>query len=197
MIVAPVLLAAAVAAGDATNEPDAAEEPPAHPEPAVFVRAGAGVGRGELFLASDHGRPSARVPLSVEAGLMFLEHLGASASLVVEPGRSDHGIAMTRVAFGGTFEAHLGPVFAGVGPHLVWFGATRKSHGPNGGFLEPEPVLWRLGAGGHAMLGLDVHALPHAGVFTAVRGDVDALVSLGSTTVPYGSVTGVVGLSFY
>lgn len=195
MILAPVLLAAAVAAND--RDADAEPEPAAHAEPSFFVRAGAGVGRGELFLGSDHPRPAARVPLSLEAGMMFLDHLGAAASLVVEPGRSDHGIAMTRIAFGGTFEAHLGPVFAGVGPHAVWFGATRKSHGPNGGFLEPEPVLWRLGMGAHAMLGIDIRALSHAGVFTAVRGDLDALVALGSTPVPWGSVTGVVGLSFY
>ncbi len=193
MIALPVLLAAAVAASDA----DVAPEAPPRPEPAFFVRAGAGVGRGELFLASDHRRPASRVPLSLEGGMMVFEHIAASASLVIEPGRSDHGIAMTRVALGGTFEAHLGPVFAGVGPHAVWFGASRKSHGPTLGFMEPEPVLWRLGMGAHAMLGLDVHALSHAGIFTAVRGDVDALVSLGGTPVPYGSVTGVVGLSFY
>jgi hypothetical protein len=159
-------------------------------EPGVFVRAGAGIGRGALFVGSDNAREASRIPLSLEVGAIVREHLGASVGLVVEPGRTDHGIAMTRIALGGSCEAHFGPVFFGIGPHTTWFGATRKSGGG-------DALLWRLGIGAHAMVGLDVHASSHAGVFTALRIDGDALVSVGNSIVPWASVTGVVGMSFY
>jgi hypothetical protein len=168
------------------------EAQPATPAeaPGVFVRAGAGIGRGALFVGSDNAREAARIPLSLEIGAIVREHLGASVALVVEPGRTDHGVAMTRIALGGSCEAHFGPVFFGVGPHTTWFGATRKSG-------AGDAVLWRLGVGAHAMLGVDVHASSHAGVFTALRVDGDALLSVGERTVPWASVTGVVGMSFY
>lgn len=162
-----------------------------------FVRAGAGIGRGQLFLGSANAREASRIPLAFEVGKMVSQQVGVSALALVEPGRTDHGIAMTRVVIGGSCEFHFGPLFLGGGPHATWFGATRKSAGPAGSFEAAESVIWRLGLGMHAMVGVDIHATKHGGIFTAVRADADALLAITSTPVPYGSVSGVIGLSFY
>jgi hypothetical protein len=180
---------------------EAAEVRPADPAPdlaAVFVRAGAGFGRGEVFLGSANARGSSRIPIAVELGKMVGEHLGVSAFVLLEPGWTAHGVAMSRIALGASVELHYGPVFFGGGAHATWFGVTRKSAGPAGGsFMEAEHVLWRLGPGVHAIAGVEVRATTHVGFFTAVRGDADVLLSWGSPSVPYGSITGVVGMSFY
>jgi hypothetical protein len=105
---------------------------------------------------------------------------------------------MGRVATGASFELHGGPIFFGIGPHVTWFGAVRKSEGsPGAGFEEAESVLWRLGVGAHAMLGVDVHATRRAGFFTAVRFDADALLSFGFPARSFGTASGVVGVSYY
>lgn len=156
----------------------------------VFVRAGAGIGRGQLFVGSAHAREASRIPLAFDIGAIVQEGIGVSATIVAEPGRTDHGVAMTRVALGGSFELHHGPVFFGVGPHTTWFGATRKTS-------VGDSLLWRLGVGAHVLVGVDIHVSKHAGFFTAVRADADALLSIDEATAPWASVTGVVGMSFY
>lgn len=167
--------------------PAEVREAPPVAKPSLFVRAGAGIGRGALFVGSDHAREASRIPAVIEGGVLIRPHIGVSVGLFGEAGSSERGVSMTRVAGGGSFEVHYGPVFLGLGPHLSWFGATRKTNGD---------LLWRLGFGVHAMVGADVHLAPHVGIFTAVRVDGDALVKLGEPTAPWISATGVVGMSF-
>ena len=74
--------------------------------------------------------------------------------------------------------------------HATWFGARRNTR-------IGDDVIWRLGGGVHTIVGVDVHATKRLGAFIAFRADADALVSLGAPIVPFGTVTGVVGLSFH
>jgi hypothetical protein len=176
------------------------EQRPEEPkkESRLFGRFGAGYERGQLFLGSSDPRPDHGVPLLAQLGGRFSESLAGSGELVFTPGASDHGISMYRVALGASLELRQGPVFFSFGPHAVWFGASRKSSGRAGsGFVDEEPLLWRVGPGAHAMLGIDVPVARGFGVFAGVRGDVDALLSLSPMeAAPNGSVLGVLGVSF-
>jgi hypothetical protein len=186
---------------DVAEAPVAAEvreAPPPPPAPSFIVRGGVGYGRGQLFVGSSNARETWRIPVTLEAGKMLRRELAMTASLVVEPGKSENGLTMMRVAVGTSFELHGGPLFVGIGPHLSWFGAWRKSDGPTGsGFVEAESVLWRVGLGAHAMIGVDVHVAKRAGFFTAFRADADALLSVGSPAASFGTITGVVGVSYH
>jgi len=104
---------------------------------------------------------------------------------------------MSRVVLGASAEARLGPMFFSLGPHAVWFGAWRKSSGRSNssGLLDEESLLWRLGVGGHAMLGVDLAVAKQFGMFAGVRGDIDALVG-SSKAAPNGAMLGVMGVSF-
>jgi hypothetical protein len=178
------------------------EEKPAQEEAkpksgAAYGRFGLGYDRSSLFLGQPDAISSWGIPAYGQFGARVSEHFAVGGDVVLQAGSTDYGISMYRVAPGAAFEFRSGPLFLTLGPHAVWFGAQRKSNGPaNGGFPVADPMLWRLGAGVHGMLGVDVGVVGHLGVFAGVRADIDALVDM-SDAAPNGSVFGVVGLSFH
>jgi hypothetical protein len=169
------------------------EAPPSEvsPRPRVFTddlfaRAGAGIGRAELFLGREASRPSSRLAFDLTLGLRTKPPFAAVGTITVDTGDSDHGVKMRRVTAGGGVEFQSGVFFADLGPHALWFGARRVTGAGD--------LLWRLGIGIHAMVGVRLPILSPLGVFVGVRGDADVLV--GASFHNYGSVAALAGVAF-
>jgi len=187
--IAAIVTTAAVARADDRGGEGKPGEPSPRPHlltDDLFARAGAGVGRAELFLGREASRPSSRLAFDLTLGLRLKPPLAAVGTITIDTGDSDHGLKMLRVTAGGGVELQAGVFFADLGPHALWFGARRVT-----GAGDP---LWRLGIGIHAMAGVRLPILTPLGVFAGVRGDADVLV--GASFHNYGSVAALAGVAF-
>lgn len=170
------------AAGDVEPAADAA--PRAR---APFVRAGAGIAHGELFVGSDRALPFTGAAIHGMIVSPVGRHLAVTIPAAVETGRSPRGLPMHHVQLGLGIELRARTFFAGAGSHASWVGVERASGGA-------EPLVWRLGLGAGLILGVDVPFGASVGIFCAVRGVIDYLP--GRTDASFGSVGALAGMSF-